>query len=79
MALHGTIEINGRTIGLWEAVRQDNLTDPDQVSSYACRVSVRQLNSPVVVEWEDVLEHRYSDGAAVLAAKVLSAYAGVPS
>lgn len=72
MALHGDICVNQKVIGEWWAVRITNTTDtalgPDAVSKYRYEV------------WDDqdgmigsgILEHRYGDGAAALAAAVLS-------
>lgn len=63
MSLHGTINLNGRQLIAWTARR---LADhPQEINEYECRVSNRLDDFTVT--------HRYSDGAAVLAAKVLVA------
>jgi hypothetical protein len=76
MALHGELKVNGFIIAFWSAQRLDDLADVDQVSLYHC---VYEEVSPVTGDaWhsdahlEAALEHRYSDGAAVLAKKVLT-------
>lgn len=69
MALHGTIGVNGARIGDWVARRVSRAggTDADPVYRYECIV---HFDGRIV--WEGEIEHRYADGAVVLAAKVLS-------
>lgn len=64
--LHGTIYVNHLTIGYWSARREKKITDPDAVYSYEVIV----WDGPDNI-MEGHLEHKYSDGARVLAAKVL--------
>lgn len=78
MALHGEIKVNGEIIGGWIARRIDFLDDPDAEYLYDCRY----FESSPARQWEDVhalefvVSHRYSDGAAALARKVLTAGEG---
>ena len=71
MSLHGTIEINNRIIGGWTAQRITNdhapVIDDDLTSTYKCEVYT--THGPTR-RFE--VEHRYGDGAVVLAALVLS-------
>ena len=67
MALHGTISVNHRSIGQWEAQRV--ATNPDGNHTYEWRVS-RDGHSAT-----GTLTHAFPDGALALAAKVLSAAA----
>lgn len=67
MALHGDISINGQLLGTWEAVRQQELKDVDQVSDYICKVWWR---APTY-NFAFTVAHRYSDGAEELTALVL--------
>lgn len=70
MALHGPIGITvsdgtNRVIGYWEARRTIDLEDHEQVSIYECEV---QMNDDPPEQFE--VEHRYSDGAVKLMAKI---------
>jgi hypothetical protein len=72
MALHGPIGVTlvgggNKVIGYWEARRTVDLEDHEQLSVYACEV---RLNDDPPQEFE--VEHRYSDGAVALMAKVFS-------
>lgn len=67
MALHGTIEVNGEAIGGWQARRIQPLVGEDDTYDYEVRVVV---NGDL---WAGVVQHRYSAGAASLAAKCLLA------
>lgn len=71
MALHGTIEINNKRIGLWQARRTQPLLDDDAENDYECEVTWRAFDQPATRETFSV-RHRYSDGAIALAVKVLS-------
>jgi hypothetical protein len=64
MSLHGTIQVNGHVIGAWTA-RRGHQVDPG-VHEYQVMLSenLRQVTGTVV--------HRYTDGASILASKVLS-------
>lgn len=79
MALHGPIQVNGQTIGEWEAVRQQpegfTMTwspKPDDVLTYACvvRQNTTLEGNPAVYERFEV-RHRFGDGALALASLVL--------
>lgn len=70
MALHGPIGITvsdgtNKVIGYWEARRTVDLEDSEQMSVYECEV---RLNADPPERFE--VEHRYSDGALKLMAKV---------
>lgn len=71
--IHGSININGRPIVHWQAIRRTNVhaavLEPDDVSVYECRL-VRADGSHT---WEDTLTHRYGDGAEYLASRILIA------
>ena len=72
MSLHGEIKINGDTIAEWSARRVDFLLDYDQDSLYTCyyqEFDQAQNQTGIIVA---TIEHRYSHGAAALAAKVLT-------
>jgi hypothetical protein len=68
MALHGTLNVNGRRIGSYEIRRLAELTDPGAEYEYAWSVTL--------AAWSEArrgtTRHRYSDGAAILLAKVLT-------
>lgn len=69
--LHGDIKVNHHVIGSWRAVNETVQTSPDAVNTY--RVSVAYTNVRgfhQVAEFR--IEHRYGDGALVLASKVLA-------
>lgn len=70
MALHGEIKINGGDIASWSAQRLEDLKDLEQVSLYHCWYET--YTGQYVEDFTyATIEHRYSDGAAVLAQKVL--------
>jgi hypothetical protein len=79
--LHGTIMVNGALVASWSAQRITNTEesvprDPQQWNTYRCRVAPKPrldaFSNDLAVEFD--LEHRYSDGAARLAAEVLASY-----
>jgi hypothetical protein len=79
VALHGEIKVNGVIIGGWYARRVDPIVDEDAVHLYACRYfEETTLDGGWADSWsmEFTVEHRYSDGAAELARKVLTAGEG---
>lgn len=67
MALHGKLQVNGKTIAAWTAGRTTDIQDTNARHTYDCEVV-----------WENgkkvrfTIRHVYSDGATVLAAKVLA-------
>lgn len=67
MALHGEICVNQKVIGTWMARRMESLRGMTGTHRYEYEVWV---NGAEVAAGE--LEHRYSDGAVVLAALVLA-------
>lgn len=72
MALHGTIEINGEQVAGWSAQRLEPLRDEDQVSLYHCWYEEFDFWTRNQTDFiAAAIEHRYSDGAAALASKVL--------
>lgn len=76
MALHGPIGITlvgggNKVIGYWDARRTVDLHDSEQTSVYACDVMLNDESQQFEVE------HRYSDGALVLLAKVIAKAAGM--
>lgn len=71
MALHGTIEINGRELVLWSARRLHPLWLEDQVSSYKIEITWAGTVSGALKYHEEVIEHRYSDGCESLTEKVM--------
>ena len=81
MSLHGTVQINGRVIATWSAQRitnTDTANPPaDSVNTYRCSV-VPHPNRDVdnwPLDRQFDLDHRFSDGAARLASRVLASYA----
>lgn len=76
MALWGHVMVNEDAIATWSARRLEDLATEDQVSLYHCIWEERQQlpgwHGEAIVITEAVIEHRYSDGAAVLAQKVLT-------
>lgn len=73
MALHGEVKITAHRDGvhvgdeflaIWSARRQQ--IDPGDLNTYDCVVYTKTDRH------EFTLEHRYSDGALILASKVLS-------
>lgn len=78
MSLHGDIRVNGRLLHQWEAQRVTNVDatpSPDDVSTYSCRVRSWVPGQMSTAVTDFTVEHRYGDGAAVLASKVLAVYA----
>jgi hypothetical protein len=71
VALHGTVHVNASTIGTYDVQRLEDVTSADAVHRYRYRVHFDSWREPVTGE----LTHRYSDGAAVLLALVMSAAA----
>lgn len=75
MALWGNVFVNTKNIGSWEAQRVTNLDeamlDPDAVSIYEYRILL-QDDEGRYSSTEGIVEHRYGDGAAALAAAVLA-------
>lgn len=65
MALHGDIRVNGESIGFWDATRVVDDVNPG-VHEYRASVVIRGLG--VVAR----VTHRYDDGPAALASKVLA-------
>lgn len=81
MSLHGTVQINGRVIATWSAQRITNtdvgVSVGDAVSTYRCAV-VPHPNRDVdnwPLDRQFDLDHRYGDGFARLASRVLDTYA----
>lgn len=80
MALHGEIRINGESIGTWTAVRKEEHPDFEGRHRYQCEVSQRNDRVPISRgQWRERFDiwrfdvwHDYSDGAIVLAGRVLS-------
>lgn len=67
--LHGEIKVNGDEVGDWSAIRREkNVVAQDFEHTYDCRVTIQR--SYKVREF--TVKHRYGDGAAALAQKVLS-------
>lgn len=69
MALHGDIRINGSLLGVWTARRTQRLWDVDAVHTYECQVDWVDDSEKAGMAF--LLDHRYSEGATALAAKVL--------
>ena len=76
MALHGLIQVNGMTIGSWEAVRKEEDEFDEGLFRYQCEVRKQHGDAlhplPVADRWEFSIWHQYDDGALLLAAKVLA-------
>lgn len=76
MALHGEIRVNGRPLGVWEAIRVSHTNvEPamdDQVT-YSCKVHLdnRRPEQPTKDQKFEVV-HRFGDGSLVLASLVLA-------
>ena len=68
MALHGDISVNGAPLIQWSAQRKQAV--PREVNDY--QVSVVDYREKPARERRTLISHRYDDGAAVLAAKVLA-------
>ena len=69
MALHGDLSVNGERIGYWEAKRLQPFQPDRDTYSYECRVDRHRDGKIEMVQF--VLDHNYSEGAEMLAAKVL--------
>lgn len=66
MALHFVLKVNDYAIGSFVAQRTtDNGSTPDAVNSYDITIDTPDW------EHDDVIEHRYGDGAWVLVRKAL--------
>lgn len=75
MALHGEIMVNDWEIGNWQAVRQaKHVYSLDEVHTYKCSVFLKQKGvlRKADVNHEFEVQHRFGDGALVLAEKVLA-------
>lgn len=65
--LHGKLEVNGKPVAAWQASRTTEIEDTNARHPYDCQVT-----------WENgrtvrfQLRHVYSEGATVLAAKILT-------
>lgn len=73
MALHGTIQENGHSIAIWEAVRISNVSGTpgrDDQCQYSW-IYVDLQNG--AARLQGTVEHRYGDGAAKLLVRVLRA------
>lgn len=66
MSLHGSIRVNFKTIGYWQAQRTSSVVS--EVNAYDWEMELNGKSA-----W-GVLHHRYRDGAAVLAQKVFAAW-----
>lgn len=78
MALHGTIQVNNETVGVWAATaRRDGYSRGDEPNTYDVEVLVQDRQTKQFDKTAVVVEHVYADGALALAAKALSAAAGV--
>lgn len=67
MALHGDVMVNGRAIGGWQAVRGDQVGGTTDDPVYEYRVKA-QINDDSV---NTTVQHRFSDGAVLLAVSSL--------
>lgn len=65
--LHGTLDINGVPVAAWHAQRTTEVQDTNATHTYDCEVAWTNRKS---VRFN--IDHVYSDGATVLAAKVMS-------
>lgn len=65
MTLHGTIEVNHQRIGYWYVQRIVTSQDGNHTYRWDARLHKRRVTGD--------LQHRYDDGAMVLASKVLTA------
>jgi hypothetical protein len=70
MALHGRVQVNGITVVTWQARRVEDLYSSEHEHLYICEYVDHDLALQFTVS------HRYSDGAAELARKVLTAGQG---
>lgn len=68
MALHGEIKVNGKIIGEWIAQRKEKAIGT--VNTYICSLS--EVVDGVARAHHFEIEHTYSDGASVLASKLLA-------
>jgi hypothetical protein len=78
MSLHGDVRVNGYLIGTWTATRISNTEEqppaPDALSVYTWWYQDTETRALA----DGTLVHRYGDGAAVLASKVLLAATPTP-
>lgn len=70
MTLHGPIKVNRDTIGDWRADRIAPALDPDGTARYQCFVTMYADQPPRVDVF--TVQHRYDEGALVLASTVLA-------
>lgn len=68
MALHGSIEINGRAIGTWSARRLEPV-----IHKYAGHDYIVSVEMFIGRTFTATMKHVYDDGALALAAEVLAA------
>jgi non-ribosomal peptide synthetase component E (peptide arylation enzyme) len=71
MALHGDIRINGTLLGYWDARRLTDLKRGTDTYTYEWSMKIWKDDQEFTASGE--LDHHYDDGAAALAAAVLSA------
>lgn len=76
MALHGLIQVNGRTIGEWQAQRITG--GPGELCTYECTVRTKTDGKWQPQPLHFILDHHYDVGAVALAARVL-VYAASPA
>jgi hypothetical protein len=69
VSLNFILRINDYAIGAFSAVRLEGSTDRDSLNTYRVRVQSRTN-----ILWEDILIHRYGDGAWALVTKALAAF-----
>lgn len=65
--LHGEIKINGRTIGYWEAKRQEPFRSDEVPTMYRYEIHVG------ISVWRGHISHTPDHGSAVLMGKIFSA------
>ncbi|MGB3771722.1 MAG: hypothetical protein WBA00_11325 [Rhodococcus sp. (in: high G+C Gram-positive bacteria)] len=63
MALHFALQVNGKSIGYFEAVRVAGTDHADSIGTY--RVLIRKHPTPQnpAKDYRDIVEHRFGDGA----------------
>jgi len=74
MALYVEIKVGDKVVDVYAAQRQEVLKSKDTEHAYGC---VRYKEVPTGFEKTEnitIVHHKYSDGAAVLAEKVLKAF-----
>jgi hypothetical protein len=72
MALHGTIQMNGETIGVWGATARPGRSKDDTPSTYDAEVLYQVPGSKHFLKVAFTVQHAYTDGALGLAAKILT-------